>query len=285
MVLRGDLVRISQGRYATADLAGLLERLPAGPALLAAAAAVGSLGPAAVASHHTAAQIHELDLLASPPARIQITRPPGAGSRSAGNSVLVHSAALPAAHVGGRFGVPVTNVSRTVVDLARTLSFREGVVVADSALRQKLTSKKALRGVLVDCPRWPGIRQAEAVVEFADRLAESVLESIARVLFRDCGLPAPELQVELGQDGVTYRVDFMWKQFRTIAEVDGKLKYDDRSRFGYERRRDVWLRNAGYEVVHFSWQEITTQPDYVAATLRAAFQRGRRESRAPGRAG
>jgi Protein of unknown function (DUF559) len=175
--------------------------------------------------------------------------------------------------------VPVTTASRTVVDLARTLSFREGVVVADSALRQRQTSKKALGAVLGDCPRWPGIQQARAVVEFADGMAESVLESIARVVFRECGLPPPELQVEVGHHGVKYRVDFMWKQYRTVAEVDGKLKYDDGSRFGYERRRDIWLREAGYEVVHFTWQEITTQPQYVAATLRAAFRRGSRDAR------
>jgi very-short-patch-repair endonuclease len=285
MVAQRDLVRISQGRYAGADLADLLQRHSMGPALLAAAAAIRSLGAAAAASHHTAAQVHGLNLLNRPDDRVSITRPPGAGSRSVGGSVLIHSAALPAGHIGRRFGVPVTTVSRTVVDLARTLSFREGVVVADSAIRQQLTSKKALESLVADCPRWPGIRQAREVVDFADGLAESVLESIARVLFRDRGLPAPELQVELGRDGVSYRVDFMWKQFRTIAEVDGKLKYDDRSRFGYERRRDVWLRNAGYEVVHFSWQEITAQPDYVVATLRAAFERGCRAQRSPGQAG
>ena len=285
MVRRGDLIRLAFGVYAAAEYASLLRQLPAGPIALAAAAATESLGQDAVASHHTAAQLHELDLLLSPPTRVAITRPPGRSRRAARPGVLVHSAALPAGHVGGRFGVPVTTVSRTVVDLARTLSFGEGVVVADSALRQKLTSKKALGTVLADCPRWPGIRQASAVVEFADGLAESVLESIARVLFRDCGLPAPELQAELGRDGVSYRVDFRWKLYRTIAEVDGKLKYDDRSRFGYERRRDVWLREAGYEVVHFSWQEITAQPDYVNATLRAAFRRGSRERRASGRVG
>jgi hypothetical protein len=279
LVRRGDLIRLARGVYATAEFAGVLRRLPVGEGLLAGGAAVTALSRGAVVSHQAAAQIHELDLLLPPPAHIAITRPPGNPRSSRVPGVLVHSAALPAGHVGGRLGVPVTTVSRTVVDLARTLSFREGVVVADSALRQNRTSKKDLRAVVAGCPRWPGIQQAKEVVEFADGLAESVLESIARVVFRDCGLPPPQLQVEVSRDGVTYRVDFMWKQFRTVAEVDGRLKYDDRSRFAYERRRDIWLRNAGYEVVHFTWQEITTQHQYVAATLRAAFRRGSRDAR------
>lgn len=282
LVERREFVRLSRGLYVTSDFANMLLGLPVGPVLLAAAAATRSLGPDAIASHHTAAIIHELDMLLPPPARLAITRPPGSRRSSDLPGVLVHSARLPEGHVGGRFIVRVTTVPRTVIDLARTLSFREGAVVADSALRQKLTSKKELQAVLAECSRWPGIRRAREVVHFADALAESVLESIARVVFRECGLPAPELQVEVSRDGVTYRVDFMWRQSRTIAEVDGRLKYEDRSRFGYERRRDVWLRNAGYEIVHFSWQEVVGQPAYVASTLRSAFERGGRTGRSSG---
>jgi hypothetical protein len=71
-------------------------------------------------------------------------------------------------------------VARTVVDLARTSSFRAGVVVADSALRGKQVSKDELRAVVADCARWPGIRQANMVVEFSDGRSESTLESISR---------------------------------------------------------------------------------------------------------
>ena len=66
------------------------------------------------------------------------------------------------------------------------------------------------------------------MVDFADALAESPLESIARVVFRDCGLPVPSLQAWLG--GTTEpvgRVDFYWKKYRTVAEVDGAIKYAD----------------------------------------------------------
>jgi hypothetical protein len=279
MVQRGELLRIGWGYYATADLADLIPRLPTGRLLLAAGAAAAALGPSAVVSHQTAAQLHGLSMLGAPPAMLSVTRPPGVGSRSARPGVRVHCAALPAEHLGGRLAVPVTTVPRTVIDLARVLDFRAGVVIADSALQQKLTSKKELRAVIVACPRWRGVRRAAQVVDFADSRAESPLESLARVVFADCGLPAPELQAEISDTEFIGRADFLWRKFRTIAEVDGAGKYDDRNRAVRQLRRDKRLREAGYEVVHFDWKEINGDPGYVAASLRAAFELGSRRMR------
>jgi Transcriptional regulator, AbiEi antitoxin/Protein of unknown function (DUF559) len=276
MVQRGELVRIGWGYYATADLADLIPRLPTGRLLLAAGAAAAALGPSAVVSHQTAAQLHGLSMLGPPPAMLSVTRPPGVGSRSGRSGVRVHCAALPAEHVGGRLAVPVTTVPRTVIDLARVLDYRAGVVLADSALQQKLTSKKELSAVIAACPRWRGVRRAARVVEFADSRAESPLESLARVVFADCGLPTPELQVEIRDEEFIGRVDFFWREFRTIAEVDGAWKYDDRNLAMRQFRRDKRLREAGYEVVHFDWKEINGDPGYVAASVRAAFELGSR---------
>ena len=69
-------------------------------------------------------------------------REPGGHANRAG--VRVHIATLPAAHMVSYRGVPLTSVPRTVIDLARTLPFAEGVAVADSALHAGLTSKGAL---------------------------------------------------------------------------------------------------------------------------------------------
>jgi Protein of unknown function (DUF559) len=278
LVRRGDLISMAQGVYVTAELAERLRVFPTGQLAMGAAAALATAGPGSVASHHTAAQIHGLDLLGRASSLVAITRPPGVGSKSGKPGVNVHTAGLPAGHVGWRLGIPVTTVARTVLDLARTSSFREAVVVADSALHQKLTSKKELRAVLAECRGWCGARRAAEVVEFADGLSESVLESIARVVFRDCGLPPPELQVEVSQgDEFIGRVDFMWKRLRTIAEVDGAAKYADSSLAIRQLQRDKKLRRAGYEVEHFDWKEINTQPDHVAASIRAAFRRGSRD--------
>jgi hypothetical protein len=171
----------------------------------------------------------------------------------------------------------VTTAARTVIDLGRALDFRAGVVTADSALHLKLASKAELEVILSDCARWRGVGRAAEVVAFADKLSESVLESIARVVFRDVGLPPPELQVWAGDEEIVGRVDFLWRRFRTVAEVDGLLKYADPGRAIQQLERDKRLRDAGFEVVHFTWQEITQQPAYVATAVRNAFRRGARE--------
>jgi predicted transcriptional regulator of viral defense system len=276
-VSRGELIRLDHGIYAPAGLVKSVAATDRGVLALRAAAALVRLGPQAVASHDTAARLQGLALLGRPPKGIAITRVPGSGSRGSWPGVRVHNAALPAGHVGQCVGVPVTTAARTVLDLARCSPLRAGVVVADSALRNKRTTKRELQAAIESCRRWPGLQRAAEVVAFANPLAESPLESISRVAFADCGLPPPQLQALLGADGlVIARVDFYWEQFRTIAEADGELKYDSKFAATHQLRRDADLRDAGYEIVHFGWHDIWETPAQVAASIRAAFRRGAR---------
>jgi hypothetical protein len=278
-VADGSLVRISRGIYIRVEVAGKYLRLKDGERLLQTVAALAVSGPGAVASHQSAALLYGIDLLGKPGGKVTVTGSPDHGWRGR-PWIHLHAAELPASHVTAASGFPMTTAARTVIDLARELDFRSGVVAADSALHRTLTTKDELGAVLAACPRWRGVRRAAEVVEFADMRAESPLESIARVVFRDCGLPPPDLQVWLG--GVVEpvgRVDFYWQRYRTVAEVDGDLKYQDPARAKAQLKRDALLRADGYEVVHFDWQEITGQPDYVAAIVREAFRRGLRISR------
>jgi hypothetical protein len=262
------LVPAGWGVYARAG--AMAARGPAGEHALRAAAAV-----AAVASHHSAALIHGLELFGRQAAAVAVTRPPGAsGSRTARPGIRLYMAALPAGHVTIRRGVPVTSVARTAVDLARACSFRAGVAVVDSALHNRTVSEAELHAVLTACGRWPGIQRARRVVAFGDARSESVLESISRVAFHDQGLPPPVLQAWVGDpEEVIGRADFLWRAHRTIGEADGAIKYADPVRAVAQLRRDARLRQAGFEVVHFTWDEIMHEPEQVAASIRAAFRR------------
>jgi len=271
LVKRGELLPLDRGVYARTGSAGRCDERT-----LRLASALAVVGADAVGSHADAALIHGLALLERPPASVSVvTRPrDAAGGWSRRPSIRVHTSTLPPGHVTARGGVPVTSVARTVVDLARTSPFRSGVVSADSALYRGKVSKAELEAVTAACSRWPGIGRARGVVEFSDGRSESPFESISRVAFRDGGLPPPELQVWVGGDGGPVgRVDFLWRERRTVAEADGALKYADPDRARRQLRRDADLREAGFEVVHFGWAELTMTPGQVIRAITAAFTR------------
>jgi hypothetical protein len=276
----GTIVQISRGVYALSGLAAAASGDEAREHALAVAAAIRRLGPGVVASHQSAAIIHGLDMMPRPgqdqdTGSVTLTRSLGVPSRSSRAGVRMRVAELAADQLTTVHNVPVTTVARTVIDLARTLPFRDGVVVSDSGLRQTKVTRAALTSVLAASARWPGIRRAGEVVAFSDHRSESVLESIARVAFHEHGLPVPRLQAWVGgEEGIVGRADFFWPEHGTIGEADGAVKYATPRRAMSQLDRDAWLREAGFEVVHFTWHQIVTVPWQVVSALRAAFGRG-----------
>jgi hypothetical protein len=272
LVRSGELVRVWYGVYATGPAVKWAADNPMREHAVRVLAARVAAGREMVASHHSAALIHGLALYPQAPDLVALTRPSGWPShRRKADGLIVHAAELPAEHTIKRYGVPVTTVARTVVDIARGSSFMSGVVTADFALNAGLVMHGQLVAVGDACDRWPGIRKARRVVEFSDPRAESVLESCARVIFQEHGLPAPELQMTIGGARFSASVDFCWPQYRVIAEADGAMKYADPERAIKQLRRDQQLRDAGYKVVHFTWHELFGASAMVVDRIRRAF--------------
>jgi hypothetical protein len=143
-------------------------------------------------------------------------------------------------------------------------------------LRTGIVTREDLSGALGQARLGPGADLARATVERADGLSESVGESRARVLFSALGLPQPELQVILHDaDGLAGRVDFLFREQRTIVEFDGLAKYDGpggHQALAREKRREDRLRAMGYEVVRLVWSDLA-DPQRVWRLIRAAFAR------------
>jgi very-short-patch-repair endonuclease len=266
------------GAYATAAALAESKENPASAQALAAGAVMASADRTYSVSHESAAVLHNLEMLAPvPKGTVMLTREPAAASGRSrrANGVIIHDAGLPDAHVTAVGGVRVTTPARTVVDLARVLPFRDAVVVVDSAIRKRKASKAQMRQVLQACCQWPGAAAAGRVIDFSSGLSESPLESSARVLFRDSGLPAPRLQVQfISDDCRSATVDFYWAEYKTVAEADGMLKYNDpdnpramRAQF----QRDQLLRDLGKKVVHFTWHEVFYEPERIIARICKAF--------------
>lgn len=255
---------------------------------LAAIACAQAAYPGSVVSHFSAARLAGLATWtdtgrrsAAPVDAAWLTRPPDARRNHRRTDVVVRRAGLPTADLSRHGWLPVTNMARTVVDLARELPLRESIVTVDDALRRG-TSVDGLLAVAERQQRWPGIRRAHAAIAFGDPASESVLESIARSVFAAAGLPAPLLQVQFF-DGVGWmleRVDFWWPWFRTVGEADGLAKYEAKTPQERRRllrkshRRDQRLADRGVELVHFGWEDVIDPRSDLIARLRSAFARG-----------
>ncbi|MBO0835276.1 MAG: DUF559 domain-containing protein [Actinobacteria bacterium] len=274
LLRNGTLVAIGRGIYVPKVVAREFAALPHGEQVLRAAAAVAHNGPACAISHESAALLHNIDLIGerAPGTTITIWNRGRRGNR---HGVHTYSHAMPDSHLTSKFGLPVTTAARTVVDLAMTLEYPAGVVAADSALHQGLTTAPELWQVAGQCQTRRGGDRATRVVDFANPLAESPLESLARVVFDEGGLPPPELQVTITSADKQFigRVDFLWRKYNVIAEVDGAIKYEeDPRRARGELWRDKLLRRAGYDVLHFNWHEVTAESDEVTAAVWAELR-------------
>ena len=149
-------------------------------------------------------------------------------------------------------GVIVTDVARTIVDIAAQASFVSGVAAADFALHHKLVTKEQLRIVWNALLPFRGSRRARGVIEFATPLSGSVAESVSLVNMARNRFPRPILQQEfVHPSGRSYFVDFWWEKWRRVGEVDGRIKYTDptylRGRTPAqavwdEKEREDWLR-------------------------------------------
>jgi hypothetical protein len=65
------------------------------------------------------------------------------------------------------------------------------------------------------------------------------------------GLPPPDLQVTLSRGGTRYRADLVVHEFRTVVEVDGKVKYEGPEQAWRDKRRRDDFLSWGYEVERF----------------------------------
>lgn len=267
LVKRGALVVLRHGVYADGRL--LTGGDPSVQALLHVRAAHLVRRRDEVASGLSAAAVHGLPFLGRSPAQPRLTLPREDGERPREDRPRSW---LPDEDVATVDGVVVTTVARTVVDIARTRPFAFAVVTADAALAAG-TTREELLVVLDRCRKWPGARSARRVVDFADGLSESALESLGRARFEEAGLPRPELQVELSDADRSVRVDQRWAQHRTIAEADGLLKYDSPQVLQEEKLREDWLRDRGEQVVRYVWDEALRRPERIVDRLRRAFLR------------
>jgi very-short-patch-repair endonuclease len=118
--------------------------------------------------------------------------------------------------------------------------------------------------------RGPGYAAVRAVL--ADHraagasLTRSELEDRFFHLIDEAGLPRPRTNATVER----YEVDAFWAAQRLVVELDGWAFHRTRTAFERDRAKADALKLCGYVVLQFTHRDVTSRPDHVVATIRAA---------------
>lgn len=221
---RGELVRLRSGAYVRSSTWTSLTPDERIRLEVAAADAVHRGG--FIASHRSAAALWGLPRVRRHDELVHQRVSRASGSRVE-HGFRKHAVEDVDLHLATIDGITVTDVDRTVLDLAATEPFSAAVAAADCALRQH-TTKERLQVCLDEWGPSRGRGRIQRVIDFADGASQGPGESISRVQIFESDLTMPVLQQRFDDHlGLIGFVDFYWPDFDLIGEFDGLLKYKD----------------------------------------------------------
>jgi hypothetical protein len=224
---------------------------------------------APVFAAQTAAVLHRLPFIGSPPEEIFVLAGGSSGRRRNGVIEIARRGDEAVVHLGGRL---VTSVAETVVEVARRMPLRTALIMADAALAaprygdtQARCTMDELRDIVAGRSRFRGVRAVEAMLARCTTKAESPLESLSRLQIEEAGFPTPELQlpVLLPSRGTYAFLDFAWPAHGIWGEADGRRKYlgdaDAKTAADLvirEKRREDQIRAAtGWRCARWDWRD------------------------------
>lgn len=252
-VSAGRLLGLHRGVYAVGHL-----RLTQRGHWMAAVLACGS---GALLSHRSAAALW--DLL------------PGSGqievscrsNRDGPSRVLVHVVRrLRPALVAG---IPVTDLSSTLIDLAGSVDERRLRRAVEAAERQRILDLADLRQLVTNSRGRRVGALTTMLAAYHDLDTRSELERRFLDLCRRDGLPLPQMNVLVAG----LEVDALWPAHKLVVELDGFRFHGTRAAFERDRQRDARLQLAGFRVLRFTWRQLETKPREVARTIRVLLGR------------
>jgi hypothetical protein len=174
-----------------------------------------------VMSHDSSALELGMDILRSAEQVTHVTRPGVVGSHLR-YGVKHHLAPYRPGQVIETNGRRVLDPARTAADITREHGLQAGVVAFDSALRLGCSDHE-LDAACVPMTNWPNVTVVRAARQLADPGADSVGETLARLLVTELGLGRPDTQFGLTDGSRTVWCDL--RIGRHVFEFDGKVKY------------------------------------------------------------
>jgi hypothetical protein len=257
-VKNGGLVRVWYGVYAAQEQ-NLLGRL---------AALDIFMGRHAVACFGTAAVLHGFDTENTTAVHVL---DPGVRMRSTVGLIVHQRNGARLQRVQGRLAT-----SPTAVEVARQLRRPRALATLDAALRSMRCTRTEIESAVAEQRGRRGIVAVRDLLPFADGRAESAMESEARLVMIDRGLPLPELQYAIcGRDGELWRVDFAWPEVRLAAEYESIDWHAGRNEMLRDKARWGKIQELGWTIIPIVVDDVRREPDRLANRIASHLDRPR----------
>jgi hypothetical protein len=227
-------------------------------------AGVLAVGPGSLLSYWSAGWLW--GVLSTSPRPFHVTAPGPRRLRDR-SPVRVHRARnLVDADRTVREGIPVTNLARTLLDLAEVLRPKRLERVLERA--EKLEEFDGLEVIAV-CERSRGHRGSKRLLAALGahrptlRVLRSDLERDFLALVEAAGLPLPATNYFVGQ----YELDAYWLDHGFAVELDTFETHGSRRAFEVDRERDAALLEEGIRTIRVTDRQIEARPDEVIRRL------------------
>lgn len=179
----------------------------------------------------------------------------------------------PITEINGR---PATTPSWTAVEVARSLRRPRALATLDAALRSGTCDVRQLRAAAAQQAGRRGIVVLRELIPFARAEAESPMESEARLVMIDGGVPPDALQYEIVDHyGRVWRVDFAWPDQKVAVEYDGFDWHSDQKSFRRDRQKRAALQEVGWVVVSIVVDDVRQRPWDMLRRIEVELRRQR----------
>lgn len=204
---------------------------------------------------------------------LHVLNPLGHQLRAADALVVHRREGAPLQTVSGRLA---TAPAWTAIEVARSLRRPRALATLDAALRSGHCNRAELARATTAQAGRRGIVNVRALLPLADGLAESPMESEARLVMIDGGLPVPELQFEIVDSrGQRRRVDFAWPRHKIAAEYDGSEWHSGPDAMRQDRERLAALQDLGWVLVPIVAADVRNRKEALVARISAHLGRAR----------
>ena len=172
-------------------------------------------------------------------------------------------------------GIPVTDISRTIVDLGAVMHPAPLGRALDEARRRGQVDLSAVERRLEE--RATQGRNGIAVVrELIDErqgrlLTSTGFENLLLEVIERHGLPRPELQWPIVEGGFTAFLDFAYPSSLVAIEADSEEYHLDLETFHGDRARQNRIALMGWTFLRYTGRHLRTQPRMVARQIAAAL--------------